>query len=335
MAVSAPAEPAVPPGASYRSSHNIVPIKGWQRLGFQERSKTTGAGLAASLVAIIGAIISGGCAVRQTIHVPRANLPPPPVETSADDLVARLLSQQQAVRTMTATVNLSPTAGSAYSGVIKQYHDVRAFILLKAPDRIRMVGQAPVVRTTIFDMASDGEEFKLLIPPKGKFIEGSTEAGPPAKNSLENLRPQHILEALLVPAVDSGREQYFPNQEEEEGRLCEVLNVVSGAPDQLRLKRKVWFDAATLEVSRLEFYDLRGALAEDVRYAAYEDYNGVRYPSHIQLSRPAEDYTLGIVIEKASFNQPIPAEKFVLQRPANVELIRLSERPSGEAARGE
>ena len=55
------------------------------------------------------------------------------------------------------SVNLRPTAGSEYSGVIQEYHEVKAFVLVRRPADIRMIGQAPVIGKTIFDMTSDGE----------------------------------------------------------------------------------------------------------------------------------------------------------------------------------
>jgi hypothetical protein len=272
-----------------------------------------------------------GCAVRKTSHVAPAAIPPAPVPTSAGGLLARLQKQREAIQTLSATVELDPTVGSVYSGVISQYHDVRAFILLQGPVDIRMIGQAPVVRTTIFDMASDGKEFRVWLPTKNKFIVGSTEASKPAKNSLENLRPQHILDALIPPAARSGTgEQCFINQERENGRVYYVLNFVAqDAGTGLRLVRKVWFNASTLELVRIQFYNVEGVPVEDVRYSVYQDYGGVRYPSRIDLNRPVEDYSLGINIEKATFNQPIAADKFVLTKPPNAEEIRVGQ-DSGE-----
>lgn len=278
-----------------------------------------------------------GCAVRRTTRVAAPGPPPPVVQASASELASRLVAARQAIRTLTATADLEPTAGSVYSGVITQYHDVRAFILLESPDHIRMVGQAPVVRTTVFDMASDGKEFRLLIPSKRKFIVGSDKVVRPEKNSLENMRPRHILDALVVPAVDpDAGDQYFADREREGGRLYYALNIVgSDAPGQLRLRRRDWLDASNLELSRVQFFDAGGAEIEDVRYSAYQDYGGVRYPSHIEISRPAEGYSLGITLEKASFNQPIPPEKFVLERPPNVDLVQLAAASPGEVTGGQ
>ena len=237
---------------------------------------------------------------------------------------------------MTAIMELEPTAGSVYSGVISQYHDVRAAVLLQSPELIRMQGQAPVVRTSIFDMVSDGKEFKVWIPSKQKFIVGSTQVTRPAKNSLENLRPQHILEALLVPGIDPSSEQYFLNQERQDAHIYYVLNIVARATgDAIKLLRRVWFDASTLELVRVEYYDAQGAVVEDVKYSAYQDYQGVQFPSHIQLDRPDDDYSLGMTVTQATFNQPIPPEKFVLDKPAGAEEIRLGAGSSEEGQRGQ
>src|SRR5260370_28561436 len=72
-------------------------------------------------------------------------------------------------KTLNATVELKPTAGSKYSGDIDEYHEVKAFLLAARPAEIRVIGQAPVVGTTVFDMASDGATFQVSIRSKNKF----------------------------------------------------------------------------------------------------------------------------------------------------------------------
>jgi len=237
---------------------------------------------------------------------------------------------------MTATVDLEPTAGSVYSGVIKEYHDVKGFILLESPSSIRMQGQAPVVRTEIFDMVSNGEEFRLYIPPKQKFIVGKTAFLRPAKNSLENLRPQHILEALLVPAIDASREKYFLEEAEDATRRCYLVTIVEPVESgELRLARKAWFDRSNLQLWRVQFYSPQGSYLEDVWYSDYQDFQGTRYPARIEVRRPIEDYRLAISIVKAAFNQPIAPGKFELQKPEGAELVDLSAASQQEKPRGQ
>ena len=42
---------------------------------------------------------------------------------------------------------------------------------------MRMIGQAPVISKTIFDMTSDGETFQVSFPTKNKFLVGKVNAG--------------------------------------------------------------------------------------------------------------------------------------------------------------
>jgi outer membrane lipoprotein-sorting protein len=273
-------------------------------------------------------LIAPGCAVRRTTHVAASQVPPPPRVATVNELVGRLNAESAAIRTLKATVDLTATAGSIYSGVIDEYPDVKGFILLERPAMIRMIGQAPVVRTDIIDMAADGRQFRVYIPSKQKFIIGDVTYHGPTKNPLENLRPQHISDALLVPAIDTADEDYFSEEAEEGGHPYYVVDVLerratSGGP--LKLKRKVWFDRSTLDVARLQFFGEGDRRLEDVDYSDYKDFSGIRYPTNIRIHRPIEDYRLQINILTATFNQPIPPEKFELKQPENAELVKLSE----------
>ncbi len=298
------------------------------RIAFIESAKVfLGLGCAALLLA------ASGCAVSKVTHVHAPAQVPPALDANLAELVAKTNAWSDAIHTLTATVDLEPTAGSVYSGVIKEYHDVKGFILLDKPSKLRMLGQAPVVRTTIFDMVSDGEEFRLSVPLKQKFIIGKTTYQHPAKNALENLRPQHILQALIVPPLDAERETAFREKVDRraEAKRFYVVNIVESQGDRhVILKRKVWFDRTDLEVARVQFYDPDGSCTEDVQYSTYQDFSGIHYPTHIELSRPEDDYEVTITIEKAVFNQPIPPEKFDLKKPEGAELIDLSATPPEE-----
>jgi len=269
--------------------------------------------------------------VRKQTRLRPSEVPPPAREATLAELLPKINYQSEAVRTLTATVDLEPTAGSIYSGIIKEYHDVKGFILMEQPAMIHIQGQAPVVRTTIFDMVSNGEEFRLSLPTKQKFIVGKTSSHRPAKNALENLLPQHILQALTVPPIDAQREKCMLEEAEEGARRYYVVTVVEEpAGGNLVLRRKVWFDRADLELTRMQFYEAAGTYTEDVHYAAYQDFQGVHYPTHIEVARPAEDYRLTLTLEKATFNQPIPPEKFELQKPEGEQLVDLGAATQGE-----
>jgi outer membrane lipoprotein-sorting protein len=281
-----------------------------------------------------GAVLAG-CPVRRITKVPASLIPPTPLSASAGDLIARVNEQSERIQTLTAKVDFAPTTGSVYSGVIEEYHDVGGFILFKRPAMIRIIGQAPVVRTNIFDMVSDGNEFRLSIPPKNKFIVGKTSGERPVKSPLENMRPQHILDALLVPSFDMAEGQYSFESAENALQRFYILTVFKRANShELFPERKIWFDRSNLKVARLELYGPEGALIETADYSAYQDFAGVVYPSEIKIFRPVEDYRLSISIETATFNQEIDPDKFELKKPADAELVELGAVTGAEAAHG-
>jgi outer membrane lipoprotein-sorting protein len=279
-----------------------------------------GLGLAALLLA------TPACLVRKVTHTHPPSQAAPALDASLAELEAKIDAWSAPIQTMTATVDLEPTAGSVYSGVIKEYHDVKGFVLLQKPSILRLLGQAPVVRTNIFDMVSTGDEFRLYLPIQQKFVVGKTTVQYPAKNALENLRPQHILQAVLVPSFDSEHEAAFQEKFDQytEGKRYYIVDIVETLTGQhLRLLRKVWFDRSDLKLVRVQSYDADGTCTEDVRYSNYADFKNIHYPARIALDRPEDDYQVVITIEKATFNEPIPPEKFDLKKPEGVEVIDL------------
>ena len=83
-----------------------------------------------------------------------------------------LARQYDTIRDFSATVDMVPALGSAEKSQITEYKDVRAFILFRKPDYIRLIGLVPVVRNKAFDMVSSGGSFKLYLPSTNRFIVG-------------------------------------------------------------------------------------------------------------------------------------------------------------------
>ena len=116
-------------------------------------------------------------------------------------------TQAAKIQSMQATVDIDASAGDAKNGRVTDYKEIRGYVLARKPAMLRMKGLMPLVRNTAFDMVSDGQEFKLWIPPKNKFVVGSNNADnfQPDKR-LENMRPQYIYDALLIPEIGPGRD---------------------------------------------------------------------------------------------------------------------------------
>jgi outer membrane lipoprotein-sorting protein len=278
----------------------------------------------------------GGRAIKKTTRVnPQAK--PVAKDATREELLEKYNQFAEGVKSVNATVELRPTAGSKYSGVIEEYHEVKAFLLAERPAEIRMVGQAPVIGKTIFDMTSDAETFWVWIPSKNKFLEGSVALERTSEKPIENLRPQHLLDALLWPQIRKEETVLFEEFNDEAARYY-VLTVLRGGY-RTEILRKIWFDRSDLQVSRLQTYGPKGVLLSDVRLSDWQPLVGDQehpagaapplvdnFPRTIRIERPHDDYQLDLQITKLSLNEDIPQERFKLEQPAGSDLVHVGEK---------
>lgn len=282
--------------------------------------------------------MSTACTGVKKTHTVPAALVRPLLEATAEELVTRYNQQARAIQSLNARIEIRTETGSAYSGVIDTYRQVNGFVLAQKPASIRMIGQAPVVASNIFDMVSDGETFRIFIPPKSKFIVGPTRLERPTGKPLENLRPQHLVDALFWPELPAASEAEGPKASapvlfEEFNAIPEryyILTLVSPGPPA-QIARKIWFDRADLSVVRIETFAAGGRLEGDIRYADWQPAGDLRYPREIVLSRPHDDYTLNLHITRLTLNEEISADRFHLEQPPGVELIKVGDEPTIES----
>src|ERR1035438_223089 len=158
-------------------------------------------------------------------------------------LLDSITRQYEAVRDFNAEVDMVPALGTAEKSKITEYKDVRAYILFRAPADIRLIGLYPVVRTKAFDMVSNGLDFKLYVPSRNRFLVGRNEIDEPSPNKLENLRPQHFLDALRVRPVDLKTEKVLLMNLTDEDNAFYIIPVVhENGGGQLLLSRSIWFN---------------------------------------------------------------------------------------------
>jgi outer membrane lipoprotein-sorting protein len=337
-------------------SVSSTPAKDPANLSLQlsrSRAKPKASALAYIIALTALAALAGGCAVSQKTVVEPASAPAKLLSASKDDLIGSYNQQAQAVTSLNATVSMKLTAGSAYSGVIEQYHEVNGFLLAAKRASIRVIGQAPVVAKNIFDMVSDGQTFHIYIPSKNEFIEGPDNLTRQASKPIENLRPQHLMDALLWEPVENRSPVLFEEASEGAGRyyILTVVRAASGesatkestkGSSEWEISRKIWFDRTNMQIARVENFVSGGKVASDVHYShwlvtaaspsisnatvATEPAGGeMMYPRQITISRPSDDYQLQIEIKKLAINEPISAERFVLAQPPGTKLIHPDE----------
>src|SRR5262245_24210139 len=256
-----------------------------------------------------------------------------------EELVSRINAEAQKVQTLNATVDIGASAGGSKKGKVTEYQEFRGYVLVRKPGMIRMIGLFPIVRNRMFDMVSDGENFKFSLPVKGQFIVGRNDVVHPSHKPIENLRPQHIFDALLLHEIDPANEIAFleggtemvvdPKSKKQVEQATYVINVVRRDNDSdWRLTRRIVFSRTDLLPHRQIVYDKMGNVATDARYEKFTDYSGVTFPANIRITRPQEEYDIELSMVKLRLNEPLKDEQFALQQPPGSQLVRLDE-PAG------
>src|ERR1700733_4199669 len=87
-------------------------------------------------------------------------------QSTQQGLIDSINQQAEAIHSLKATVDIDSSSGGMKKGHYTDYKEIRGYVLARKPDELHMIGLMPVVRTTAFDMVSNGEEFKLWIPPR-------------------------------------------------------------------------------------------------------------------------------------------------------------------------
>jgi len=97
------------------------------------------------------------------------------------------------------------------------------------------------------------------------------------------------------------------------------------------LHRKVIFDRSDLIPDTQIFYDKQGDVATEARYQVFQDFNGIRFPTVVQIKRPQEEYEIQLTVVKVELNQPLKDDQFALEQPPGSQLVDLDRQPMNAA----
>ena len=276
---------------------------------------------------------------RKQVGVPQ--LLTPSVNADMPQLIAEV-NRLAAVKSLHGKLDIQfQDTSFASAGIAEKYRSADADVTVQRPGKVYLIIQFALV--DIAQMTSDGEQFRVALL-KGddkyrKFVKGTnnatygelkSDAGQPkqdkqkkaageAVNSLSNLRPQHLTDALLIrpilPAAESGlfysQSEFY--QEEPDNRpqakkgarvvrsyyLLEEMAPVDG--HETRLRRRLWFDRiGGIRLARVQTFDDRGALDTDITYSGEKTLGEgptARLPSQIELTRPKDQYKLSLMYQ--------------------------------------
>lgn len=265
---------------------------------------------------------------RRTVSAPAPRENRPLLTATKEELLQRLHRTSDSLQSFLMRVELSPSVLDPTRGVATDYATVGAYILFQRPDNIRILGQDPVVSSTIFDMVSGNNKFRVSIPSKKLFLVGSNDAPPRTDNKLENLRPTAFLTSLLIDPPQAPTDYALLDNDTE--RSVYIVLVIRRnlderkSQDEFLLVRSIFFDRHTLEITQQKTFDQTGTLVGDTRYSQWQTYDGVPFPSQMDIQRPKENYEVQLSVLSMKINSPdVSPAKFVLEQPPGTQLREL------------
>jgi hypothetical protein len=265
----------------------------------------------------LNALELSSCVVKRRLIVRNGASRAQPTLLVADraELLKKITEQFDAIQNLSATVDMTPALGTTEKSRVTEYKDVRGYVLFRKQADIRIIGLFPVLRNTAFDMVSMGPDFKLSLPSRNEFIVGRNESPAPSKNKLENLRPQHFLEAILVRPFPPDDKALLENFTDEDNAYYILHEVEETRPGALDLLRDVWFSRVDLRLARQILLDKSGNILTDARYSEWRQFDDFSFPKHIEINRPQDEYGVVLDVVKMDINKGVSDDKFVLNQP--------------------
>jgi hypothetical protein len=278
-------------------------------------------------------VLLAGCSLFPTTRkLPLPKAPGVTQTATADELVAQLNQRWAAVDSLTATVEIRATELKNKEGVEEDFPSCRGFILMRKPGMLRVVGQYFSVR--IFDMASDGRTFSLVIPKRNIAFTGSDGVKGKSPNPMYNLRPDFFFDAMMVRGLAS--DDFY-------SRMGDTETIEDAARKHLSLMpeyvlsitrhnagsrndtpvRVITFHRDDLLPYQQDLYDGSGNLETEVLYTKYADFGKSRYPSVVTIKRPQEGIQIVMTVERVIENPKLTDEQFQIKMPDGIKIQTL------------
>ncbi len=266
-------------------------------------------------------------------HLPVPIAPAAVQTVSPEDLVKQVNAHWEALNTLTATVEIYATQTKTKEGLATDFPSCRGYILTQKPKQLRVLGK--YFGVTIFDMASDGSHFTLVIPSKSTVIKGSSAVTEKSSNPLENLRPDFFLDAIAVRGLDPEDEFMVASDSEtvedaankhlyiEPEYVLSVMRRKTGR--EIQPVRTVTFHRDDMLPYDQYVYDKDGVLETQIFYSNYQTFTAGKYPSKIVIKRPQEGIQLVLAVERVEENVKggLPPDQFQVKIPEGFTIKNL------------
>jgi len=218
------------------------------------------------------------------------------------------------------------TGGSIEAGYLKEYPSAKGHLVTKRPNWIYVNILNPVTSSSVVTMASNSREFQIWVPHENKYLTGKTDIRTSSKEPLHSVRPEHLLQAILVEPLHLSRSGTVHLLEEAQDRQRKfyVIHEVSieGSTPQGCLRRKLWLERQNFVLMRQQYYDC-GKLLSDIHYTGEVVSEQGSVTSSISMERIPEHYRIQFWFQrgKVHLNRMVEDSSFFIPKPPRAEVV--------------
>jgi hypothetical protein len=275
-----------------------------------------------------------GC-LWHTRKVPQAKMPEGPVLTAAPEQLVDIINKQyDAIQSLSATVTFTATQGGEIKGTEKTVAPFSGYILMRKPESLRVLGYLPVLHTVAFDMASDGNTFRLVIPPRNRAVEGPNTITQVSANSFENMRPYMFVDSMVIPRIEPDDQLSVtadsPAQVNPKTRKLEIrpeylltIGVRQGNSNILQTKRVIHFSRLDLRPIEEDIYGPDGQVQTQANYGSLQTYGTEHFPGTVTIKWPLQEQQILVTIQKLRVNLKLEDTTFQLEIPKGAAVQEL------------
>jgi hypothetical protein len=285
-----------------------------------------------AIISIVALLALSGCSIKTTVNVPVPKNLAQDKTANLDELL-EIVSRNDRIESLRSHIHISLTSGKAETGVLEKTGKGHGVIALKRPDLLLLYIRHPVLPNNVFELASQGDDFKAWNSKNNKIYTGKNSAKvlvPANSQSGEEFnfpgRPLHIFDAILPKSIDLESAGVRVSLEAEPGQETRYYVLVYSEDDgahRSHFLRKIWIERTGLTIARQQVYGKDGKIVSNTQYSQVTQIDGFSFPLTIDMDRPQDGYSLKLEFDDLRINPDMNNDLFSINRPGaeNVPLV--------------
>lgn len=264
-------------------------------------------------------VLITGCATYPTIQRPiwddtpaiLSNIQGKTQDLTLGEILEKVISHNSNLFTLRSNVEMTLTTPDD-KGPIR----CTGIILYESPKSLRVIGSK--FATTLFDLSSDGSNFRLYIPLENKVYTG-------------NCNTFHKIEVFGINIFPGDMVSLFNYKEILEAKrpILEIwpaywlIHMLEVNNESIDIKGNLLIDRIHVDVFRRDLFNPDGSVRLQAVFTDYITLKECRIPQRIHVRCPGNNAALSITFSNITVNGMLDPKVFTLSIPKEVQIVIL------------